>query len=49
MALTPADGLHELTKVKGTLLLNVVIRERTAILKLLTSEDKALLIGRNSR
>merc|ERR1719169_178918 len=35
-------------EMKGGLLLNVVISKSSAIFKLLTSEDKALLIRRNS-
>ena len=31
-------------EVKGRLLLNVVVTERTAVLKLLASEDQALLV-----
>lgn len=36
------------TEVKSALLLNVVVRERPSVLKLLSSEDEALLIGRDS-
>jgi len=35
-------------KMKGALLLDVVIRESASILKLLASENEALLIGGNS-
>ena len=35
-------------KVEGRLLLDVVIGQGTAILKLLASEDQALLVGRNA-
>ena len=35
-------------KVKSRLLLNVVVAQGTAVFKLLASEDKALLIRRNS-
>ena len=46
------EDLHTATKtedkVEGRLLLDVVIRERATILKLFTSEDQALLIGRNT-
>jgi len=35
-------------EVKGGLLLDVVVRESAAILKLLASEDQALLIGRDT-
>ena len=35
-------------KVKGRLLLDVVVRERTTIFQLLASEDEALLVGWNS-
>ena len=42
------ENLHSTTQtehqVKGRLLLDVVIGERTAILKLLAGEDKALLV-----
>jgi hypothetical protein len=38
----------EPTKVQGALLLDVVIRERTAILELLASEDQALLVRRDA-
>jgi hypothetical protein len=34
--------------MKGGLLLDVVIRESTTVLKLLASEDQALLVRRNS-
>ena len=34
--------------MKSGLLLNVVVREGTAVLKLLTGEDETLLIGRDS-
>ena len=44
--------LHSTTEteneVKSRFLLNIVIRKGTAILKLLSSEDQALLIGRNA-
>merc|ERR1712226_1692980 len=50
------EGLHKYLhsttqaqhQVKGALLLNVVIRKSSAILKLLAGEDQALLIGRDS-
>merc|ERR1712156_837554 len=46
------EDLHTTTEaehqVKGGLLLNVVIRESTAVFELLTSEDETLLIGRNA-
>ena len=35
-------------QVQGRLLLNVIVREGSAILKLLSSEDQSLLIGWNS-
>ena len=35
-------------KVQGRLLLNVVVAEGAAILKLLASEDQALLVGGNA-
>ena len=35
-------------KVKSRLLLNVVVRERAAVLELLASEDETLLIRRNA-
>merc|ERR1712125_134436 len=45
-------NLHSSTKtkykMKSRLLLDVVVRESSAVLKLLSSEDKALLIGWNS-
>lgn len=46
-------GLNDTTtetedEVKGRLLLDVVVREGAAILELLTSEDEALLIGRDT-
>jgi len=34
--------------MKGGLLLDVIIREGTAVLELLASEDEALLIGRDT-
>jgi hypothetical protein len=34
--------------VESRLLLDVVVRERTAVLKLLTSEDQALLVRRDT-
>ena len=37
-----------LTKVKGRLLLDIVIGKRAPILKLFTSEDKTLLVGRDT-
>jgi hypothetical protein len=44
--------LHSTTKakhqVKGGLLLNVIVRESTSILELLSSEDKTLLVRGNS-
>jgi hypothetical protein len=46
------EDLHTTTEaehqVEGRLLLNVVVRERTAILKLLSSEDEALLVRRDA-
>jgi len=33
------------TKMKGALLLNIVIRECAAVLKLFPSEDETLLVG----
>merc|ERR1712000_412761 len=46
------EDLHTTTeaedKVKGRLLLNVVVGEGTAILKLLAGEDQALLVRRNA-
>jgi hypothetical protein len=50
------EGLHEYLhastkaedKVQGGLLLDVIIRESTPILKLLASEDKALLVRRDA-
>ena len=36
------------TKVKGALLLDVVVRKSAAILELLASEDQTLLVGRNA-
>ena len=33
------------TKMKCALLLDIVIRERTAVLKLFSSEDETLLVG----
>ena len=35
-------------QVEGGLLLNVVVRESATVLELLSSEDKALLIGRDA-
>ena len=35
--------------MKARLLLNVVVREGPAILELLAGEDKALLVGRDTR
>ena len=51
-----SEGLHEdlhttteaEDQVKSGLLLNVVVRESTAVLKLLSSEDEALLVGRDA-
>ena len=37
-----------LTKMEGTLLLNVVVGEGTSIFELLTSKDQALLVGGNA-
>ena len=34
--------------MQGRLLLDVVVRERAAVLKLLAGEDQALLVGRNA-
>ena len=46
------EDLHTTTqaenKVEGRLLLDVVIGQGTAILKLLASEDQALLVWRNA-
>ena len=46
------EDLHATTEaeyeMEGRLLLNVVVRESTTVLKLLTSEDKALLIRRDA-
>jgi len=39
---------NELTEVKGRLLLDVVIGEGAAVLKLLAGEDQALLVGRDA-
>ena len=36
------------TKVESTLLLNIVVRESAAILKLLAGKDQALLVGGNA-
>jgi hypothetical protein len=36
------------TKVKGTLLLNVVVGESAAVFELLASKDQALLVGRDA-
>ena len=45
-------GLHATTEaehqVQGRLLLDVVVAESPAVLELLTSEDQALLVGRNT-
>src|SRR5882762_7851445 len=38
----------KLTEMQGTLLLDIVIRERPSVFKLLSSKDKALLVGRNA-
>jgi hypothetical protein len=50
--LAELTDLHATTEtedqVKGGLLLDIVIAQGTAILELLASEDKALLIGRNA-
>ena len=35
-------------QVQGRLLLDVVVRKRTAVFELLTGEDESLLIGRNT-
>jgi hypothetical protein len=47
------EDLHATTqtedKVEGRLLLDVIIREGAAVLELLAREDKALLVGRNTR
>ena len=37
-----------LTQMKGTLLLNVIVRKRATVFKLLAGKDQALLIRRNS-
>jgi len=46
------EDLHSTTEtenqMEGGLLLNVVVRERTAVLELLASEDQALLIRGNT-
>ena len=46
------EDLHATTetedKVQGRLLLDVVIREGTAVLELLAGEDQALLVGGNA-
>ena len=46
------EDLHTATEaedeMKGGLLLDVIIREGTAVLELLASEDEALLIGRDT-
>ena len=36
-------------KVEGRLLLDVVVAESAAILKLLSSENQALLVGRDAK
>ena len=41
-------GTKGLTKVEGGLLLDVVVREGAAVLELLASEDKTLLVGRDA-
>ena len=43
----PGDGLAPQTQhqVQGGLLLDVVVRERAAVLELLAREDEALLFG----
>jgi hypothetical protein len=40
--------MKERTEVKGALLLNIVVRERPSILKLLARKNEALLIRRNA-
>jgi len=46
----PVEGLHTATEkkdeVQGRLLLDVVIREGTAVLELFLGEDEALLVGK---
>lgn len=42
------QSTKQLTKVQRTLLLNVIIGERTPILKLLTSKDETLLVRRDA-
>ena len=42
---TSTESEHQ---VKGRLLLNVVVREGSAVFKLFASEDEALLVGRNT-
>ena len=48
--LLPLLGTTTQTKhqVQGRLLLDVVVRKRTSVLELLTSEDQTLLVGRNA-
>ena len=43
-----AKILIKRTEVEGGLLLNIIVRKRASVLKLLASEDQALLIGRNA-
>ena len=40
---------EKLTKVEGTLFLDVVIGKGTSIFQLLAREDKALLVGWNTK
>ena len=42
------SGQERLTKMKGALLLNVVVRKSTTVLELFPSEDEALLVGRDT-
>ena len=42
---TTTEAEHQ---VEGGLLLDVVVAERTAVLKLLAGEDQALLVGGNA-
>ena len=43
-----AKILIKRTEVEGGLLLNIIVRKCASVLKLLASEDQALLVGRNA-
>jgi hypothetical protein len=48
MGVCPNEMVLKLTKVKGALLLNVVVGKSATILELFPGENQALLVGRDA-